>query len=141
MNCEFHCFKPSGKWYTSARGILTKKVYDVFTAEERKAQIVKDNDGKWPGLSTEGEGFICIAINDENTNDDFGYPMMFPAKKDLHTNAQIMEELLKTDDKLNGMAGTLLTRILFTLSEIKKNRDGNRENLLCRVEKILDPQV
>lgn len=136
-NCEFHCFKESGKWYASARGVLTKEVYEVFGGAERKAQIIKDNGGTWPGLSSEGEEFFCIAIND----DAFGYPLMFHPKKELHTNEEILKFLLTTEDKLNGIAGTLLTRILAALDDIKTNGDENRQSLLYRITRILDPSV
>lgn len=88
----------------------------------------------------EGEGFFCIAINDDS-DDAFGYPMMFHPKKELHTNEEILKFLLTTEDKLNGVAGILLTQILAALDDIKTNGDENKQSLLYRITRILDPSV
>ena len=75
QNCTFHCFKPSGKWYTSARGILTRKVFEFHSHAERRAQIVADNEGAYPGLATDGAGLIFVVIDDDD-NTVGGYPLM-----------------------------------------------------------------
>lgn len=74
-NCTFHCFKESGKWYTSDRGYLPESAFNIYEHDAKLREILKHNDGKWPGLSTDGEEFIRILINDEDT--EYGYPQMF----------------------------------------------------------------
>lgn len=73
MNAEFLCFKKSGKWYTSDRGLVTEALYQVFETSERRAQILADNDGLFPGLSTRGGDFTWVVIPDEDAP---GYPLM-----------------------------------------------------------------
>ena len=136
-NCEFHCFKESGKWYASARGFISREAFSMHGLK-RKAQIIKDNYGKWPGLSTEGDGLYCIYDPDEDL--DFGYPGLLHAKTELRTNEQILKYLLTTEEKLDNIAGVLLVRILAALDDIRVHRDGNRQSLLFRVGKMLDPE-
>lgn len=71
-NAVFYSFKPSGKWYATGRGYLNPKVFKIF--EGRREQIVKDNDGRYPGLSGPGSQFILVVIGDDL---DFGYPLLF----------------------------------------------------------------
>lgn len=73
-NAAFHAFKTSGKWYTSGRGYLSPDVFKVFGTGDRRRQIVFDNDGKYPGLSGPGDGFILVIVGDEMVN--YGYPLM-----------------------------------------------------------------
>lgn len=74
-NATFYSFKDSGKYYTTGRGNLSPEVFKVFSREERLAQILRDNDGCWPGLSGPGSDFYRMAIGDEAI--DHGYPLMF----------------------------------------------------------------
>lgn len=73
MNAEFLCFKKSGKWYSSGRGFVTESLYEVFNTDERRLQILADNDGIFPGLSTQGADFIWVVIPDEDAP---GYPLL-----------------------------------------------------------------
>lgn len=76
-NATFHSFKPSGKWYATGRGVLTKDVFEKFDRSERRRCIVATNGDKYPGLSGPGSEFIFVVIADETV--DFGYPLMlFP---------------------------------------------------------------
>lgn len=73
-NCSFHCFKASGKWYTSEEGFIDKSVFKEFD-KDRLAKILELNEGKWPGLSTEGKDFFRIILPHEDL--DYGYPQMY----------------------------------------------------------------
>lgn len=76
-NATFYCFKGwslSRKYYASERGLLSKAVFDVHSAEERLAQILKDNDG-WPGLNGTGESYFRFVVADKEV--DHGWPLMF----------------------------------------------------------------
>jgi hypothetical protein len=74
-NATFYAFKDTGKYYTLGRGTLSKEVFAVFAREERLAQIYRDNDGCWPGLSGTGGSFYRMVVADESV--DHGYPLMF----------------------------------------------------------------
>lgn len=73
-NATFHSFKESGKWYATGRGYLSSEVFKVFDRDQRRDQIIKDNDGKYPGLSSTGSEFVFVVIGDENV--EHGYPLM-----------------------------------------------------------------
>lgn len=73
-NATFYSFRTSGKYYETGRGSLTEDVFKVFGAPERRAQILKDNGGKYPGLSGPGKDFIFVVIGDEQI--DHGYPLL-----------------------------------------------------------------
>lgn len=73
-NATFHSFKPSGKWYATGRGVLSPEVFKVFDRGERRAEITKANQGKYPGLSGEGREFVFVVVADEDI--PFGYPLM-----------------------------------------------------------------
>jgi hypothetical protein len=67
-NCEYHCFKESGKWYTSARGIWDGRILALYGCQERRAAILACNGGKYPGLRDDGREFTFVAIPDDSTN-------------------------------------------------------------------------
>lgn len=76
-NATFHAFKPSGKWYTTDRGILSENCYGVaFTPAERRAKVLEVNGGNYPGLSSPGERFVLVVIPDETV--EFGFPLLLP---------------------------------------------------------------
>lgn len=77
-NATFHAFKqPWGKWGYSGRGRLPPSAFQapIFAPEERLEDILKHNDGKWPGMSTDGREYFLVVIGDEDNN--FGWPLMF----------------------------------------------------------------
>lgn len=77
-NATFYCFKGwnlSRKYYASDRGALPKEVFDVHTADERLALIIKHNKGCWPGLSGPGESYFRFVVADADVN--HGWPLMF----------------------------------------------------------------
>lgn len=79
-NATFHSFKPSGKWYATGRGHLSPDAFSVvFDKEARVHRILKDNDGKWPGLGGRGDEFTLVVFGDDNV--DYGWPLMFPREK------------------------------------------------------------
>lgn len=73
-NATFHSFRESGKWYATGRGHLSEDVFSVYTREERRWKILRDNDNKYPGLSGPGADFIWVVIGDENIS--HGYPLL-----------------------------------------------------------------
>jgi hypothetical protein len=74
-NATFYAFKESGKYYSTGRGFLSSLVFsNYFSARERHHQILRDNDGKYPGLSGSGDGFILVIIGDENLS--FCWPLL-----------------------------------------------------------------
>lgn len=76
----FYSFKPSGKWYTTGRGRLTEDVFKVFGTAKRRAAVLKANDGRYPGLSGDGHGFIFMVVADDDCQ--FGYPLMLMPRED-----------------------------------------------------------
>lgn len=76
-NATFICFKPTGKYYTEARGHFPNVFSGSFFApSEKLAAVFSHNNDKWPGLANKGEEFVRVAIIDEAAN--FGWPQMFP---------------------------------------------------------------
>jgi len=73
-NCTFHCFKASGKWYTSEEGLIDESVFGSF-GTNRLDRLLDLNGGTWPGLSTEGKEFFRIALPHEDLN--YGFPQMY----------------------------------------------------------------
>ena len=73
-NCSFHCFKDSGKWYTSKEGFIDESLFASF-GRNRLNRVLELNGGCWPGLSTEGKEFIRIAIPSKEL--EYGYPQMY----------------------------------------------------------------
>jgi len=76
-NATFHMFKPSGTWGYSGRGYLSQDVFTVFSHAEQRAQILKDNDGKMPGMNGTGSNYHVVVIGDDDLA--HGWP--------LHINA------------------------------------------------------
>ena len=62
VECDIHTFKPSGKWYASARG---KCQTDIWRGNNRERMLAL-NDGKCPGLSGRGDDFIIVVITNED---------------------------------------------------------------------------
>lgn len=73
-NATFYAFNPSGKWKYEGRGFLSSSVFDAFTRQERRERILRDNDGKFPGMSTAAEEYIWVVIGDPEI--DHGFPLM-----------------------------------------------------------------
>lgn len=73
-NATFIAFKRTGKWKYTGRGYLSEDVFKFFTRGERRAQVLEDNDGKFPGMSTAGEDLVWVIIGDEYLT--HGYPLM-----------------------------------------------------------------
>lgn len=75
-NATFHCFKPRGKWYTTARGVLPRSVHEPYYqgGADARPKICAANNGCMPGLSGPGDGLIVVVVADEEV--DFGYPIL-----------------------------------------------------------------
>jgi hypothetical protein len=74
-NADFHTFKPdSGKWKYSGRGYLSADVFKFHDSGSRRRQILKDNDGKIPGMSSAGSDLVLVVIGDHEV--EHGYPLM-----------------------------------------------------------------
>lgn len=75
-NATFHCFKPRGKWYTSARGVLPRSVHEPYYqgGADARPKIHAANNGCMPGLSGTADYFIVVVVPDEEV--DFGYPVL-----------------------------------------------------------------
>lgn len=73
-NCTFYTFKPSGKYYTDARGVLSPETFEIFDAEKWRAKVLADNGGAYPGLDGAGDTFIWVVMPDADHPN--GYPMM-----------------------------------------------------------------
>lgn len=73
-NAKFLAFKPSGKWYATGDGWLSLEVFKVWSTQERRNQIVKDNGGKYPGLNGPGEHFVFVVLPSDDI--EHGYPLM-----------------------------------------------------------------
>lgn len=78
-NATFHAFKPSGKWYATARGHMSERVFNVFDPESRIMQMLADNGGKWPGMSTVASDMTLLVFPDAEC--PHGYPLMFVREK------------------------------------------------------------
>lgn len=71
-NATFYIFKPSGKYYTEDRGVITPNVFrDV--ANTFRERVLACNKKKMPGLSSEGEWARVVIILDKEV--DFGWPL------------------------------------------------------------------
>lgn len=70
-NCTFYTFKKSGKYYTCDRGVFPEKNF-LLNNRDAWRNILDENDGKWPGLATNGTGYYRIAIPDND-----GVPRLF----------------------------------------------------------------
>lgn len=91
-NATFYCFKGwsmGRKWYATDRGILAKEVFDG-QVEDKLAKILKDNAGKWPGLSGTGESYFRFVVADEAV--DHGWPLMFDPTREAVFTPQAPEE-------------------------------------------------
>lgn len=77
-NASFYAFKnsPSLKWGYSGRGYLSKEVFGVHTIEERREQMLRDNEGNFPGMSGRADHYYLVVIGDEGI--DHGWPLLFP---------------------------------------------------------------
>jgi hypothetical protein len=75
-NATFFTFNVGGsnKWKYDGRGYLSPEVFQVHTVPERREQILKDNGGKLPGLSTAGRDMIWVVIGDKEN--DHGWPLL-----------------------------------------------------------------
>lgn len=74
-NATFYTFKPSGKWYTTERGYLSRDIFHgAKSGEEKVERIRADNGGAWPGLRGTGSEFTLVVFGDEDL--DYGFPLM-----------------------------------------------------------------
>ena len=81
-NATFYSFKgwtPSYKWGYSGRGYLSPEVFRVHTMNGRREILLRDNDGKWPGMSTSADEYYLVVIGDEGNV--HGWPLMFPPRE------------------------------------------------------------
>lgn len=72
-NAKFRYFKESGKYYTGdEEGELPVSVFDPFLEDNEKTRkkILDANDGRMPGLSTEGRGFYVYVESED------GWPIL-----------------------------------------------------------------
>lgn len=83
INCTFHCFKASGKWYATERGIITKEVFGIFDCEARRNMILRVNGGKYPGLNGTGSEFVFVVVPDDDVS--YSFPLML--KPDMGLDA------------------------------------------------------
>ena len=73
-NATIQTFRPTGKWYASARGTVPEEVFEVFEQVTRRKLILQANGGRCPGLSSAGEEFNWVVTLDGDVN--FGWPLM-----------------------------------------------------------------
>lgn len=73
-NARFLTFKPSGKWKYEGRGNASEMLFKRFGVGERRAQVLADNGGLMPGMSTSGSDLIVVVIPDEDH--DSGWPLL-----------------------------------------------------------------
>lgn len=73
-NATFYAFNPTGKWKYEGRGYLSPEVFAVFERSERRARILQDNGGKFPGMSSTADDYVWVVVGDEDNN--HGYPLM-----------------------------------------------------------------
>jgi hypothetical protein len=81
-NATFFAFRVGGsyKWGYQGRGRLTGDVFGVMTMKERREQILRDNGGCCPGMSTRADEYIIVAIGDEDVG--WGWPLLlYPGEK------------------------------------------------------------
>ena len=70
-DCDFHYFKPSGKWYASGEGRFPSgKLWKLD-----RNMIVAEN-GSMPGVSGRAEEFTIVVIPRDNCQSEFACPMM-----------------------------------------------------------------
>lgn len=86
-NARFIHFKRSDKFYTEARGVCPREVFQPFLGHGDYAsqvntamRILQANRGRMPGLSTTGSEFRTVIIPDEEL--DFGYPITLSPQED-----------------------------------------------------------
>lgn len=81
-NCTFIYFKPSGKFYSSARGMAPTITQFISTTPTRELVIICNDslDFTAPGLSTNGSNFIIIIVPDEEIDHTvyLSYPVLCP---------------------------------------------------------------
>ena len=75
-NATFYSFKRSGKCYAEGRGTLTREA--IYDWNNRREHILRNNDGKYPGLSGRGDEFHFVIIPDEDHPE--GFPLMLLRK-------------------------------------------------------------
>lgn len=73
----FYYFKDSGKFYTDAKGYVPM-IHSTWTREE----ILKANNGKMPGLSTQGETFRIVIV--PNIETVYGWPQILEPSEFLN---------------------------------------------------------
>lgn len=79
-NATFLIFKDSGKYYDTARGHLSKRLFDpYYRSSEARGIIVQDNGGRCPGLSTSGEGMVIVVMPDESLG--HGWPIILDPQR------------------------------------------------------------
>jgi hypothetical protein len=62
-NAICYTFKASGKYYTFGRGYSRPGYY----GGNRRERLIDDNDGKCPGLGTDGREFFILVIPDDES--------------------------------------------------------------------------
>ena len=75
-NATFYTFSAGGshKWWYEGRGHLSAEVFGAHTIAERREQILRDNDGLCPGMSSAGSDMVIVVIADDDV--DWGWPLM-----------------------------------------------------------------
>lgn len=63
-------FKPSGKWKYEGRGVFPS------TFEVDRGTIMGANDGKMPGISSNGQDYIIVVLPDDDCSSPYAYPRM-----------------------------------------------------------------
>jgi hypothetical protein len=93
-NATFYSFKGwslSRKYYTIGRGYLSPQVFSgVHGAADRLKIILEQNEGRWPGLASDGSEYFLFVVGDEDV--DHGWPLMFDPR-----NGAVYDESSKKD--------------------------------------------
>lgn len=71
FDCDYHYFKPSGKWYASGEGVFPSG--PLWKLDRN--MIVAEN-GSMPGLSGRAEEFTIVVVPRDNCESRFACPMM-----------------------------------------------------------------
>ena len=82
FDCDYHYFKPSGKWKYSGEGMfptaelleLTPEVW--FNVDHDT--IFKANNNSMPGITSDGKYLVVVVIPRPNCNCKYAYPRMIP---------------------------------------------------------------
>lgn len=77
-NFTFLYFKQSGKFYTEAKGHLSKEGFDEWHIGDRNTfwqKVIDENGGTLPGLSTSCTNMTIVLNPHEDT--PHGYPLLF----------------------------------------------------------------